>query len=155
MANVLSVPHLPQAADGYCLPACAQMVLTYLGVIRSQADLARLLGTRANIGTPHRHLTRLRSSAIDVLYAAGDLEDVQRHLEQGHPVIVFVQAGELPHWRGRTSRHALVVVGMDKDVVSVLDPAAPPEPIAVPRDDFMLAWDEMGNTFAAISLRQE
>lgn len=72
MANVLSVLHFSQATDGYCLPACAQMVLNYLGVVRSQAELALQLGTRANIGAPHSHLTRLKSLTIDVLYAAGD-----------------------------------------------------------------------------------
>ena len=154
MANVLSVPHFSQETDGYCLPACAQMVLNYLGVVRSQADLARLLGTRANIGTPHSHLARLKSPTIDVLYAAGDWDDLQQHLEQGRPVIAFVQAGELPHWRGRKSRHAVVVVGMELDTVTVLDPASSPEPIDVPVGDFMLAWDEFDNTFAVISLRQ-
>jgi len=154
MANVLSVPHFPQETDGYCLPACAQMVLKYLGVVRSQAELALQLGTRANIGTPHSHLTRLKSPTIDVLYAAGDWDDLQQHLEQERPVIVFVQAGELPHWRGRKSRHAVVVVGIGLDTASVLDPASSPKPIDVPVGDFMLAWDEFDNTFAVISLRQ-
>ena len=153
MANVLSVPHFSQATDGYCLPACAQMVLNYLGVVRSQAELALQLGTRANIGTPHSHLSRLQSPTIDVLYSTGDLDDLRQHVERGQPVIVFVQAGELSNWRGRKSRHALVVVGMDAEIVSVLDPAAQPEPIAVPLGDFMLAWDEMDNTFAMIGLR--
>ncbi len=65
MANVLSVPHFRQESDGYCLPACAQMVLSYLGVVRSQADLARQLGARPNIGTPHSHLTRLTSPELE------------------------------------------------------------------------------------------
>jgi len=154
VANVLSVPHFSQETDGYCLPACAQMVLNYLGVVRSQAEIALQLGTRANIGTPHSHLTRLKSPTIDVLYAAGDWDDLQQNLGQERPVIVFVQAGELPHWRGRKSRHAVVAVAIGPDIVTVLDPASSPEPIDMPVGDFMLAWDEFDNTFAVISLRQ-
>jgi len=51
MANVLNVPHFPQTTEGGCLPACAQMVLAYLGEEHSQAELVRKLGTRSHIGT--------------------------------------------------------------------------------------------------------
>ena len=32
-SNFLNVPHYPQTDDGYCLPACVQMVLAYLGLV--------------------------------------------------------------------------------------------------------------------------
>ncbi|MCB0088080.1 MAG: C39 family peptidase [Caldilineaceae bacterium] len=35
MSSSLSVPHFPQQADGYCLPACVQMVMAYWGIDRS------------------------------------------------------------------------------------------------------------------------
>jgi len=130
------------------------MVLNYLGVIRSQSDLARQLGTRPNIGTPHRNLKQLQSSQIDVLYTVGDLNSIRRYIEQEHPVIVFVQASELPYWRGQISRHALVVIAADDVVVMVLDPAMPPDLISVSTGDFMLAWDEMDNTYAVIRLHK-
>ncbi|MCB0174576.1 MAG: C39 family peptidase [Anaerolineae bacterium] len=41
MSNVLSVPHRPQLADGYCLPACVQMVLSHLGIERDQTKLGK------------------------------------------------------------------------------------------------------------------
>ncbi|MBE7469862.1 MAG: hypothetical protein DPW09_20670 [Anaerolineae bacterium] len=40
MSNSLPIPHRPQLADGYCLPACVQMVLAYWGIERDQAELA-------------------------------------------------------------------------------------------------------------------
>jgi len=47
----LSVPHHKQSRDGQCLPACARMVLAYLGQDLDEARLARLLRTRP-FGTP-------------------------------------------------------------------------------------------------------
>lgn len=152
--TALSVPHFPQQADGGCLPACVQMVLAYLGIASSQADLARQLGTRSHIGTPHSRIVQLRSARLDVTWATGGAAALRRFIERGLPVIAFVQAAELPHWRDHKSRHAVVVIDMDDATVSVLDPAMPPEPQVVPLGDFMLAWDEMDNAYAVISLRQ-
>ncbi len=149
MANILKVPHRQQESDGLCLPACVQMVLAYLGEIHSQSALARKMGTRPNIGTPHRYITRLRSDEIDVLYAAEGTKEVLRdNVARDLPVIVFVQTAELPHWHGHFSRHAVVVVGITETEVWVLDPAAVPDSIRVPVGDFVLAWDEMDATYA-------
>jgi len=156
VANVLkkSVPHFPQQADGFCLPACAQMVLAYLDAPCSQADLARRLGTRSHIGTPHSHIIRLRSSETSVRYEAnGTAATLYSYIERELPVIMFVQTSELPHWRGHKSRHALVVVGVDDESVSVLDPGASPDLISVPLGDLLLAWDETDATFAVLSRR--
>lgn len=155
MANDLSVPHFPQSVDGSCLPACAQMVLTYLGIVCSQADLARQLGTRPRIGTPQANIERLRSLGLDVIYVVhGDAEALRELIKRRLPAIVFVQTSELPYWHGHVSRHALVVVGIDNVTVRVLDPAMAPEPLTVPLGDFMLAWDEVDNTCAVISVRE-
>lgn len=155
MANDLSLPHFSQSNDGYCLPACAQMVLTYLGVACSQTDLVRQLGTYPRVGTPQANIERLRSFGLDVIYAAhGDAGTLLECIERRLPAIVFVQTSELPHWHGHVSRHAMVVVGMDNVAVRVLDPAMTPEPLTVPLGDFMLAWDEVDNTCAVISLRK-
>jgi predicted double-glycine peptidase len=95
-------------------------------------------------------MAHLRSDALDVTLNSGTLGDLQLHLAQGYPPIVFVQAGELPHWRGRVSQHAVVVVHVDENAVYVLDPAADPNPIAVPLGDFLLAWSEMEYLYALI-----
>jgi len=85
------------------------MVLAHLGIVRSQKDLARLLETERGVGTPAFNIARLVSDELDVVYTSGSLEDVAAWLESSVPVIAFVQAGELPHWRGERSHHALVV----------------------------------------------
>lgn len=39
--NSLPVPHRLQKQDGYCLPACVEMVLAYLGISASQEQFPR------------------------------------------------------------------------------------------------------------------
>jgi hypothetical protein len=69
------------------------MALAYLGVSRSQEELARKLGLRPRLGVPASNITRLRSASLDILYTDGILEDVANWLTQGAPVFAFVQAG--------------------------------------------------------------
>jgi ABC-type bacteriocin/lantibiotic exporter with double-glycine peptidase domain len=129
------------------------MVLAHLGITRSQAELARILGTHPVVGTPYSRITRLRSIGVEILYRTGDLNDIARWLEQSLPVIVFVQLRELPYWDDHWAQHALVVVGLNKEV-RVLDPTRDKRVISIPRADFMLAWDEMDGAYAVIT-RQE
>lgn len=155
MADRLSLIHFRQEDEsGGCLPACVQMALTHLGVFRSQTDLARLMGTQRNVGTPAFNVVRLASEQLDVRYhASGSLEDVVAWLDRGVPVIAFVQAGELPHWHGERSYHALVIVGLDAGAVHLLDPAMDADVITVPTGDFLLAWDERACTYAVVTRR--
>lgn len=46
MPRRLPVPHRSQLAEGYCLPACVEMVLAYWGVERKQSALAARMGMR-------------------------------------------------------------------------------------------------------------
>jgi len=152
MPNILAVPHRRQETNAGCLPACAQMILNYLGLDRSQTELARLMGTHPQAGTPYSHITRLRSSEINVAYQkATGLDDLSQWLNRRLPVIAFVQMRELPHWQGHWSQHAVVVVGLDQIAVHVLDPATPAQVIAVPVNDFVLAWEEMDWAYAVIA----
>lgn len=158
--RILPVPHYRQKADGYYLPACAQMILAHLGISRSQEALARQLGLRPSLGVPAPNILRLTQSGLEVTYASGELDDLQRAVRLGQPIIAFVQAGELAHWHGHTFQHAVVVVGMDNLereplTVYALDPAAGTEPIPTPIGDFLLAWAEVDNTFSTITRKEK
>ncbi len=149
------VAYFAQQADGYCLPACAQMALAHLGISISQEDLARRMGVRRNLGVPYSRITRLMSSGVHIEYAAhGDLDTLCRFLDRDLPVILFIQAGELPHWSGRKAQHAILVVEIGEQEALILDPypEAQPAPLCVPLGDLVLAWDEMSNAYAVISL---
>ncbi len=90
---MLPIQHSLQQADGYCLPACAQMVLRYLGVSRSQKHLGRQLGVIADWGAPMFHIMKLTSSQLDVLFRAdGEIQDVRVWLDQQVPVVAAVQS---------------------------------------------------------------
>jgi ABC-type bacteriocin/lantibiotic exporter with double-glycine peptidase domain len=148
--SLLNVPHHHQESDGYCLPACVQMVLDYLGLPCTQEQLACELDVRPPLGAPASNVLRLRSDVLDVTFTSGNLSDLRTQLAQGNPPIVFVQAGELPHWQDCVSQHAIVVVGLDEQTVQILDPAADPSPISVPIGDFLLAWSELDYIYAAL-----
>ena len=57
----LSVPHRHQIGDGFCLPACVEMVLASLSAQHNQINIGHALGTKPNIGTPFSAITRLAS----------------------------------------------------------------------------------------------
>lgn len=150
MANLLRVPFYPQQGDGNCLPACAQMVLAYYGIRRSQRRLAALLSVRPNLGTPASTIQRIQNRTISVEYGSATLTKLTVATQNGLPVIAFIQAVELPHWRGQYFQHAVVVVGVVAGTVYLLDPASASSPEAVSEGDFMLAWDEMDNLCAVV-----
>lgn len=149
----LPVPHRAQKEDGYCLPACIEMVLAYLGISDSQKNLAKKLAYRPPLGVPAFKIRELNSQQLIVTYGSGALSDMVFSLQRLVPVISFVQAGELPHWQGWQSQHAVVVIGLHGQSVYLLDPATEIYPIETSVGDFMLAWDEMDNRYATIELR--
>lgn len=125
MAANLPLPHKPQKGDGYCLPACAQMVLAYLGISRSQESLGKTLGLNPLFGTRHSNIKKLASAKIKVTYKTGTLDELHHWLEQNMPVIVFIQANDLPHWSGHHFQHAIVVVGIEAETNSVHHGSSP------------------------------
>jgi ABC-type bacteriocin/lantibiotic exporter with double-glycine peptidase domain len=152
MAPVLNVTHSRQETETGCLEACVQMALAYLGIDRSQPDLARQMGAIPHVGVVSRNILNLQSSTLQVLYAEGTLELLRQWLEQDVPVIAFVQTSELPYWEGVEARHAVVVVGLDDENVYLLDPARDPGTITVSIGDFSLAWEDwMDGRYAVIT----
>ena len=114
MPQILSIPYHPQIAEGYCLAACAQMVLQYLGIPSDQAIVVGQLGVQSGVGAPASRVTRLAPDTVSVVYELGGWEKVQALLAQKIPVIAMIQAGELAHWRGESFQHAIVVIDCDE-----------------------------------------
>ncbi|MBX3049893.1 MAG: C39 family peptidase [Caldilineaceae bacterium] len=150
MENLLRVPFYLQQGDGNCLPACAQMVLAYYGIGRSQRQLSTLLSVRPNLGTPASTIQRIQSRTISVEYSSATLTKLTEATQNGLPVIAFIQAAELPCWRDQYFQHAVVIVGVEAGTVYLLDPASKSSPDAVSEGDFMLAWDEVENLCAIV-----
>lgn len=150
MPELLPVPFHRQITNGYCLAACAQMVLEYWETPLSQEQIARQLNVIPGVGAPAGRLSSFSSDEMTVIYESGEWETIPTWIDRRAPVIAMVQAGELPHWQGDVFQHAVVAVGYDGTDVWVLDPAAQPAPIRVSIDEFMLARGEIDFRFAVL-----
>lgn len=151
----LHLSHKPQIANGYCLPACLQMVLAYFRLSRSQKALARALGLTDNLGVPYSRLRQLTFPKISISIAEGTLDDVVQFIAQDIPVIAFINSGDLSYQRDdETStsviQHAVVIVDVDEQGVHIMDPAIEHGPIIVPELEFMLAWSLMDYEYAVL-----
>lgn len=146
--RVLSVPHKVQEHEAGCLAACAQAVLSYLGVEQTQAGLNRLFGL-TSIGTPFRHIQRLANLGVSVFLHRGDETALRDAIDQNLPPILFMKTGDLPYWQGNTA-HAVVMIGYDEDTVLLADPQFADSPQRVGWGELMLAWGEQDYYFALI-----
>jgi len=147
----LPVLHQPQRDKADCLAACASMVLTFLGLEVSYERLLATLGITP-FGAPHSHIQHLHNllSGIQVQHQQGDLPDLFLALDEGHPPIVYVQAGELPYWTEETF-HADVLIGYDETYFIILDPAMDSQPRRVLHGDLALAWLSLDDYYTVIT----
>ena len=141
MSEILPVPHFQQSAEGYCLPACARMVLSYLDMEQDEASLRQMLGTK-RYGTPSFAIERLSSGNLQVIYQEWSVAELLSMLEAGQPVIVFVRTSFLDDYQ-EDFAHALVVVGAVQDQhFWVQDPFRSTGPVTVSWDGLLAAWSE-------------
>lgn len=103
------------------------------------------------IGVPFSRLLRLSALGIQVTVTSGTLPRLHENLASGLPCIVPIETRELPYWRGVTSSHAVVMCGMDRRHVHLLDPGFAIGPFLVSHDDFGLAWLERDEVYATMA----
>ena len=146
--TMLEVPHHRQQGTGYCLPACLQMVLDYVGVKRDQAQLARELGVTPKVGVAVSRVTRLAIPKVSMRYQQGEINDLVAALKHGIPPILNVATGQLPYW-GEDCAHAVVLVGLSDDqrIAYLNDPAFDTPNIACEASALWLAWDDAFNYY--------
>ncbi len=148
---LLNVPLLPQSDRTDCLPACVEMVLTSLGQLVDRAWLYQVMES-SDLGTPGFKVLNLRRHGYDVTYAAAtDERALTQALTDGIPPIALLRTTHLPYWERETA-HAVVIVAMDADHVTLNDPAFPTAPQTVSRDVFMLAWLDFDCLYAVVRL---
>jgi hypothetical protein len=124
------------------------MVLDFLGQRKSYESLTRVLGTRW-FGTPVDNILRLDQLGFQVAIEEMSLEEILGYLQQGLPVIAFVNTADLPYW-DVNSDHVFVVVGMDEQWVYVNDPYFPEAPQQLSKTSFELAQLRFDNRCAVI-----
>lgn len=122
------------------------MVLAYYGRQVSQAELVRLLGT-TEAGTPFSRLRPLSQFSVQVsVRTNGTLVQLGTHL----PAIVALHSAWLPSYL-TVGQHAVVVVAVEDQGVTILDPARNEKPLLLTENEFLAAWIEMDCIFAYLS----
>lgn len=149
--HLLSVPHRRMEETADCLAACVAMVLDYLDRPVEYGKLLKLLDV-GPFGTPARRVRRLIQWGVAAEYGEGEPGKLEALIDAGQPVIVLVRTSELPYWQGLDTYHSVVVVGYDANHIYVNDSHFDDAPIRVTKGDFWLAWLEMSNRHAVISL---
>ncbi len=151
----LSVPHHKQRHRADCLAACVAMVLDYERLFSWDAPtryshLLKHLNIAPDLGAPASNINNLTDLGIAAIYRhAGTMEDLAKHINESIPCIAFVNTLHLSYWTEAT-RHAVVVVGLDAERIYLNDPFFDTAPQTVAKLEFMLAWDEMDNTYAIL-----
>ena len=153
MTAILALPHFQQSADGYCLPACARMVLAYCGQTLSEADIRHLVGAKS-YGTPAFSIVKLEQLHLAVKYREWSVAELFLALQAGDPLIVFVRTGMLEYWQVDTA-HALVIVGVEEErCFWVHDPFYETGPFRVDWNSLLAAWAEFSYRGALIKQRE-
>lgn len=147
---LLPVPLLSQSDKATCLPACARMVLAFLGQDASESLLVNLLGTDVAAGTPFSRIQRLARRNYRVTYGPLDEATLRATIAGGYPVLVQLRTFMLDYWLPEDTSHAAVVVGYDDRYVYLNDPAFSEAPQRVLWDGFLAAWEEYDRIAAII-----
>jgi len=146
------LPHRQQEHSYSCLAACARMLLAAHDIEKSEAELRRLLKTRASVGTHPVNLLWLEQFGLAVSWpCAASLDDLYTQIESNKPCIAFVWSSDLLYWEEVDEigyLHAVIVVGFSETGVLVHDPALPDGPTEVPILDFLRAWKRSGHLVA-------
>ena len=150
-ANWLPISHRKQLHPSDCLSACAAMIVDHLGRPTPYARLMELLKITPDLGAPASNILRLSALNISVDYRSGQIEDLIKLFTQSIPCIVFLNTLHLSYWSEATS-HAAIVVGIDEQHVYLNDPFFDTAPQRASILEFELAWDDMDNTYAVITL---
>lgn len=149
-AILLPVEHFSQSDDGYCLPACAQMVLQYYGRRLSEQYFVDLFQATAPAGAIFSYGMRLERLGYRVTFGSLTEAELRSTLNRGIPLICRLWTVMLDHWMGEETPHVAVVVGYDERYVYLNDPAFPTAPQPVLWDGFLAAWVEYDQMAAII-----
>ena len=125
-----------------CAPACLRMVLAALGRPMAEA-LLRVLTDCSPLGTDAFHLVeaaRHLGFRASRKYTLASLDDLATLRAEGRFPVVYVDLWPLHGgWSGQY--HAMVVIDLDADEVTVRDPLHGKR--RIPREDFQEAWSAM------------
>lgn len=122
------------------------MVLAYQGVRVAEEAMCDHLRTD-EAGTSLVDLDTLLEQVVphcQVRVEASSLDSLRQSLRDGVPPIVIVNTAPLRSYWQRECAHALVVVGIEEQLVFVNDPFFDDAPKRIPAAEFLAAWGVYG-----------
>lgn len=158
MPSIIRLRHHRQEFDYSCVAASAKMILAALGHDLAEADIRRILKTRAWSGTHPINFRNLETLGVEAVWPYPvTLADVRQLVENNTPVVVFLWTGALKHWpdtQGIDYLHSVVVVGFTENGVLLHDPKLTDGPTEISVHDFSEAWKLAGHLIAHIHPRK-
>jgi ABC-type bacteriocin/lantibiotic exporter with double-glycine peptidase domain len=159
---MIIVPHFSQEKAKTCLPASIRMVLAYLGIQRSESEIAALMQSSSE-GTSVMNVTFISKWGLEVWSGTLTPPTLKTYINQSIPVIVVVNLlsldssfESLASDENGERNHTLVVVGYDDSDILVNDALADSSqnPKRIKWSTFLKAWDDFGNFAAVIQKAQ-
>ena len=127
------------------------MALEYLNLPVDYSKLVAQLKIIRKAGAPFRNLRSLESLGVKVIIDHGELDTLHACLERGLPPITLVDTAQLSYWHEPTA-HAVVVVGVEGDLIHLNYPAFHDAPKIIPIREFELAWIDLDQFYASVQL---
>lgn len=113
--KIEKIPFYP-AEDNQCGPASLAMVLNFFGINVNPSEISREIFSREAKGTSDFDMILYaRKSGLKVKQYNGNLEDLEKKISKGYPIIVMVDEG---FWFYR-KYHYMVVVGYNEREIIV------------------------------------
>ncbi len=152
-ADHLRVPLIRQSTDYSCGAAALLSTLYYWKAFDGmESSLYPLLATTPADGTqPEKLAEGARSFGLDAALRENmSLEDLRASLRKGETVILDIQAWRTPGstiaWSAAwEDGHYVVLVGMDKSRLYVMDPSTPASYAYLPLAEFLDRWHDYEN----------
>jgi len=149
--NVIHLSRETITHESDCLAACSAMILDYLQIPFTYNQLLQLLQVEY-YGSFFRNLQHLQSLGVYVQMGLSEIDMLKAPLSSGLPIIAYVDTGELTSYWNESTNHAVVISGIDEQLVTLNDPFFESAPKQVSIDEFVLAWDAQKGLFAILSL---
>jgi hypothetical protein len=130
------------------------MVLACQGVHVEEEAVCDLLQTD-EAGTSLADLDTLLAQSFPqcrVRVESSSLDSLRQSLQEGIPPIVIVNTASLQSYWQRECVHALLVVGIEEQIVFVNDPFFDDAPKQIPVAEFLAAWGVYGQFTIVIVL---
>jgi predicted double-glycine peptidase len=143
-----AVPDVVQTTNYSCGPCALVAVLRYYGIPAEEREVLREARTNPEIGAELEDLAAVaeRHGLTAAACEGLGLEDLERELKAGYPVIVLNQSWRanpyVPWDQDWDDGHYLVVIGVDDHFVYVEDPLLEGARGAIPRDEFVRRWHD-------------